>query len=700
MVSTSLTILATCLVTPAGPRAAEAAHAHSAGVENSYDVVVYGGTASGVVAAVQAKRLGKTVALIELGKHLGGLTSGGLGATDIGNKAAIGGTAREFYRRVAQHYDRPEAWKYQTRESYRSNRQRADETEMWTFEPHVAERILREMIREADVPVFFGERLDLKNGVVKSAGRVESITMESGRQFRAKMFIDATYEGDLMAEAGVSYTVGREANATYAETLNGVQTKNATHHQFIKPVDPYLKPGDPSSGLLPGIDPNGPGEEGAGDHRVQTYNLRICATDVSENRRPWPKPADYDPLKYELLLRNFEAGDHRVPWNPILMPNRKTDSNNNYAVSTDYIGQNYQYPDGDYATRDRIIAEHLSYTAGLMWTLANSPRVPEQVRRHFNEWGLAKDEFLDNDNWPHQLYVREARRMVSDYVMTQHNCQGRAVADDSVGLAAYTMDSHNTQRCVKDGRVLNEGDVQVGGFSPYPISYRSIVPREKECTNLFVPVCLAATHISYGSIRMEPVFMVLGQSAASAACHAIDERVPVQRIDFAKLRERLIADKQILAWTGPATSARTGLDPKKLPGIVIDDRDAELTGDWSHSSSIAGFVGTDYLHDGNEGKGDKRVRFKLAIKTAGRYEVRVSYTSNPNRATNVPVTIRHADGTTSRTVNQKSKPDAADGFMRVGTYRFTADAESYVEISNAETDGHVIVDAVQLLPVQ
>jgi hypothetical protein len=497
----------------------------------------------------------------------------------------------------------------------------------------------------------------------------------------------------------VSYTVGREDNDKYGETLNGVQTKNATHHQFIKPIDPYVKPGDPTSGLLPGIDPNGPGEEGGGDHRVQTYNLRLCATDVPENRRPWPKPADYDPLKFELLLRNFEAGDHRVPWNPILMPNRKTDSNNNFAVSTDYIGQNYAYPDGDYATRERIIAEHLSYTAGLMWTLANSPRVPEQIRRHFQEWGLSKDEFNDNDNWPHQLYVREARRMVSDYVMTQHNCQGRAVAEDSVGLAAYTMDSHNTQRYVKDGRVLNEGDVQVGGFSPYPISYRSIVPSESECSNLFVPVCLSATHISYGSIRMEPVFMVLGQSAASAACQAIDERVPVQRIDFAKLRVRLLADKQILAWTGPITPARSGLDPKKLPGIVLDDTQAELTGDWSHSSSIAGFVGTDYLHDHNEGKGDKLARFKFTIRAAGRYHVRVSFTPNPNRATNVPVTIRHAEGTTRRVVNQRLKPDAPDGFMRLGTYHFAPDTEAFVEISNADTDGHVIVDAVQLVPV-
>lgn len=493
-----------------------------------YEVVVYGGTSSGVVAAVKVAGLGKSVVLIEPGKHLGGLTSGGLGATDIGNKQVIGGMSREFYRRVGKAYGRDEAW---------------------TFEPHVAERIFNQMIRAAQVPAIFGERLDLVRGVNKRERRIDAIVMESGRTFHSKMFIDATYEGDLMATAGVTYHVGRESNATYDETLNGVQTRHAVHHQFIKPVDPYVAPGDPSSGLLPGINPEGPGAEGSGDHRVQAYCFRLCTTDVPRNRRPWPKPDDYDPLRYELLLRNFEAGDQRVPWHPVMMPNRKTDTNNNHAVSTDYIGMNYDYPDGDYATRERIIREHESYQKGLMWTLANSPRVPEKVRAHFRTWGLARDEFTDNDNWPHQLYVREARRMVSDYVMTQHHCQGRRVAEDSVGLAAYTMDSHNMQRYVdENGQVRNEGDVQVGGFPPYPISYRSIVPKRSECTNLLVPVCLSASHIAFGSIRMEPVFMVLGESAATAAVQALEADLDVQAIEYDRLAARLLADGQILRW--------------------------------------------------------------------------------------------------------------------------------------------------------
>jgi hypothetical protein len=493
-----------------------------------YDVVVYGGTSGGVVAAVKVARLGRQVVLIEPGRHVGGLSSSGLGATDIGNKQAIGGMAREFYRRVGRAYGQDEAW---------------------TFEPHVAEQVFTEMLREAGVPVVFGECLDLAQGTKKDGTRLTAILMESGRTFRGRVFIDATYEGDLMATAGVTYHVGREGNALYGETLNGVQVAHAVQHQFVQPVDPYVVPGDPNSGLLPGIDRTGPGAEGTGDQRVQAYCFRLCATDVPENRRPWPRPADYAPLQYELLLRNFEAGDERVPWHPVMMPNRKTDANNNFAVSSDYIGMNYAYPDGDYAARARIIRAHESYQKGLMWTLANSPRVPEKIRAYFSTWGLARDEFTDNDNWPRQLYVREARRLVADYVMTQHDCEGRRRVTDSVGLAAYTMDSHNVQRYVDEaGHMRNEGDVQVGGFRPYPISYRSIMPRSSECSNLLVPVCLSASHIAYGSIRMEPVFMVLGESAATAAVLALDAGVDIQAIDLDRLTARLVADGQILDW--------------------------------------------------------------------------------------------------------------------------------------------------------
>ncbi len=380
------------------------------------------------------------------------------------------------------------------------------------------------------------------------------------------------------------------------------------------------------------------------------------------------------------------------------MPNRKTDCNNNFAFSTDDIGANYDYPDGDYATRARIWKEHVDYQKGLMWTLANHPRVPDKVRRHFQTWGLSRDEFTDTDNWPHQLYVREARRMVGAYVMTEHNCRGSRRAEDSVGLAAYTMDSHNTQRYVtREGHVLNEGDVQVGGFPPYPISYRSMVPKAAECTNLLVPVCLSASHISYGSIRMEPVFMVLGQSAGTAAVLAIEEDVTVQKVDYGKLKERLLREGQILDWTGPRREG--GIDAKKLAGIVLDDGAAERQGFEQTSSAIPPYVGDGYRHDGGHDRGRQRARYTPELPKAGKYEVRISYSPGSNRASNVPVIVHHAESETTLTVNQRKAPTLDRAFVSLGTFRFDKGKTGYVEIRNTDADGHVIIDAVQWLPV-
>ncbi len=667
-----------------------------------YDVVVYGGTAGGVAAAVQVRRMGKTAILIEPGRHLGGLTSGGLGATDIGNKSAIGGIAREFYRRINKHYDQPDSWKQEQPEKYRSGRQVGGEDTMWTFEPHVAERILADMAQQADVTVVLMERLDLKSGVSRQANRIQTIRMESGKVYAGHCFIDATYEGDLMAVAGVSYHVGRESNSTYGETLNGVQTKNATHHQFVPGVDPFVIQGDPKSGLLPGIHAGPPGEEGSGDIRVQAYNFRMCLTDVAANRIPFAKPADYDERRFEILLRNFEAGENRTPWSLILMPNRKTDINNNHGFSTDNIGMSYDWPESGHATREKIFQEHLSYQRGLMWTLVSHPRVPEKIRREVRHWGLCKDEFPDGDGWPYQLYVREARRMISEYVMTQHNCQGRTVAEDPVGLAAYTMDSHNVQRYVDAaGQVRNEGDVQVGGFPPYRIAFRSIRPKEEQCGNLLVPVCLAASHIAYGSIRMEPVFMVLAQSAATAACQAIDEQVSVQRIDYSKLKSRLVADQQVLDWTALSSARQSSVEPSDLPGLVFDDDAMKREGNWSSSRSIGGFVGSCYWHDSHQGQGTKRAVFVGSVKKPGRYEVRLSYTASSNRATNVLVKVQHADGETTVKVNQKKSPPIENRFVSLGTFQFVADVERrLVTISNEAADGHVIADAIQLLPAK
>jgi hypothetical protein len=385
-------------------------------------------------------------------------------------------------------------------------------------------------------------------------GAIREIVMESGKVFRARMFIDASYEGDLMAKAGVSYKIGREANSTWNETLDGVRAQTPKH-QFTVPVDPYRVPGDATSGLLPFMQAGDGGTPGEGDKCVQTYNFRLCYTKNPQNRLPIQPPPKYDVARFELLARYLEAlvASGLTPkmaefWNPIWMPNGKTDINNNGGFSTDFIGANYNYPDGNYAMREQIWKAHEDYVRGFVYFMATSPRVPTSIREEMKQWGPAKDEFMDTDHFPNQLYVREARRMVSDYVMTEKNCRGQVKAEDSVALGAYGMDSHNCQRLVKDGHAQNEGDVQVAGFPPYPVSYRSIVPKAGQCRNLLVPVCLSATHIAYGSIRMEPVFMILGQSAATAAVMAMERDLTVQEVNYAQLRERLLQDKQVLEW--------------------------------------------------------------------------------------------------------------------------------------------------------
>ena len=494
------------------------------------DVCVFGATSAGVAAAVEAAREGRKSVLTEFGGHLGGMTSGGLSQTDIGNKGAIGGLARDFYQRMGRHYGTNEAWK---------------------LEPSVAERVFNDMLAEAGVTVFFHQRL---YSVQTNHARIQSITMEDGAVFQARMFIDASYEGDLMAKAGVSFFVGREANAVYHETLDGIRGVTPKH-QFTVAVDPYLRTGDPSSGVLPLIEDQAPGQPGEGDHSVQAYNFRLCLTQDPTNKLPIASPGDYDPARYELLARYIEAlvaAGQKPRLSEFMhiqpMPHGKTDINNNGGISTDFIGGNTGYVEGTYAERERIWRAHEDYTRGFFYFLANSPRVPEVLKDEMRSWGLCKDEFTDAGGWPHQLYIREARRMISDYVMTENNCRYSMRVPDPIGLAAYTMDSHNCRRIVRNGRVENEGDVQVGGFPPYQISYRSMVPRESECENLLVPVCLSASHIAYGSIRMEPVFMVLGQSSAMAAGLALEEKVAVQKIQYDELSRRLLAAKQVLEW--------------------------------------------------------------------------------------------------------------------------------------------------------
>ncbi len=510
------------------------------------------------MAAVQASRMGRSVVLVAPERHLGGLSAGGLGFTDTGNKAVIGGLAREFHQRIWEHYQSPDAWRWQERAAYGNRGQGTpamdgEQRTMWTFEPHVAEQVFEDLVAEHNVAVRRDAWLDREHGVALQDGRIRSITTVSGSTFAGAAFIDATYEGDLMAAAGVSYRVGREGTAKFGEEWAGVQ-KDARHHghNFPDGVDPYLVPGDPSSGLLPRISPEPPGEDGRGDRRLQAYCFRLCLTKVPENHVPFTRPDAYDPQQYELLLRVFDTGWRETfrKFDPI--PNAKTDTNNHGPFSTDNIGMNYAYPAGSYAVREQIVQEHTGYQQGLLYFMANDPRVPSDIRAECAEWGLARDEFTDNGNWPHQLYVREARRMAGAFVMTEHECLAKREAPEPVGMGSYALDSHNVQRYVTDdGFVQNEGDIGVKPLRPYGIAYGSLTPKREEVQNLLVPVCVSSTHIAYGSIRMEPVFMILGQSAATAAVIADQHGIPVQDVDYAELRARLNQDGQVLTYTPP-----------------------------------------------------------------------------------------------------------------------------------------------------
>ena len=493
------------------------------------DLCIYGANAAGVMAAVQARRLGLSVALLNPAVQLGGLTTGGLGYTDVGNKAAIGGLALEFYRRLGAHYGK--------------------EVE-WCFEPRVAERTLGAFLTEVGVVAHHGHYVAsvVRDAAPAAAPRIRELVTTSGLRVRAAYFLDCSYEGDLLAHAGVSFTVGREGNAAHGETFNGQQV-HATH-QFTRPVDPYVVPGVAASGLLPGIDPDSSFIPGQGDRRVQAYNFRVCMTRRRDLRVPFARPSGYDRGRYELLARYFASGGGEDPFTKFdRIQGDKTDTNNHGAFSTDMIGESWDWAGADYATRERLFQAHVAYQQGYHWFMANDPAVPEKTRLAYAEWGLASDEFVATGHWPHQLYIREARRMIADLIMTEHHCFGRQTAEEVIALGAYGMDSHNCRRFVQAGAVLNEGDVQIKLPRPYGIGYRAILPRRSECANLLVPVCLGASHIAYGSIRMEPVFMGLAQSAATAAALALRSgQVAAQDVSYDELRRQLLRDGQILDW--------------------------------------------------------------------------------------------------------------------------------------------------------
>jgi hypothetical protein len=629
------------------------------------DVIVYGGTASGVIAAVAAAREGKAVLLIEPGAHLGGMVSGGLGATDTGNRAAIGGYAREFFNRVRDYY----VVKYGP-----ASQQVKDCSDGFHFEPHVAEIIFQNLIREAKVEVLYDRRHLLS--VKKTGSRIDSISVQARADGAtttcvAPVFIDASYEGDLLAMARVKYTIGREGREQYGESLAGVQAHSRAHQWSVQ-VSPF---GDDRR-LLPFVQNDPLDRAGSGDRKLQAYNYRLCMTDRADNQVPFPKPPGYDSNRFELLARYLaKRPDLKVEqlMNPVRMPNGKTDTNNNGPFSTDFIGGNWDYVEADEAGRERIRREHINYTQGFLYFLANDSRVPENLHTEMNRWGLARDEFTDCGHWPHQLYVREARRMVGAFVMTQRAITEDRAKPDAVGLGSYNTDSHHVQRVVgPDGFVLNEGDFQVG-VQPYSITYRSLTPNAEECTNLLVPVCFSASHVAYGTIRMEPVYMILGHACGIAAALAIDGETAVQQIPIGHLQKRLAAQKAVLApeQVAASPSAKSRIDPKQLAGVVVDDREAEKTGAWVSSTAITPFVGNGYVHDNNQNKGQLRIRFVPDLPQAGRYAVRFFYTPNPNRATNVPVAVHSAEGDKPLAVNER-QPIKDGQAIDLGDFAFEA----------------------------
>lgn len=517
------------------------------------DVIVYGGTSAAVSTCVQVSKMGRSVILVSPDKHLGGLSSSGLGFTDTGNKEVIGGIAREFYQLIYEHYQRPDSWNWQKQSEYGNRGQGnpaidGEKRTQWIFEPHVAEAAFEKMIGITGIKVMRDEWLNRETGVSKKNGKIISIKTLSGKLFKGKIFIDATYEGDLMAASGVKYTVGREANNVYGETWNGVQ-KGVFHHghYFKDPVSPYKIPGDPSSGLLPRQSAETPGENGTGDKKIQAYCFRLCLTQHPDNKVPITKPDGYDSTQYELLVRVSETR-----WNEFFgkydpVPNLKTDVNNHGPFSYDNIGMNWDYPEASYERRKEIINEHILYQKGLLYFMATDKRLPESVRETMNKWGYAKDEFADNSYWPYNIYVREARRMIGEYVMTENDVLGKRNVPRSIGMGSYTMDSHNVQRYVTpEGFVQNEGDLGVGPDRPYQIDLGSILPKKEDCLNLLVPVAVSSSHIAFGSIRMEPVFMILGQSAGTIAVMSLESKRGLHDLKYEDVKKRLQAYGQIL----------------------------------------------------------------------------------------------------------------------------------------------------------
>ncbi|WAC40098.1 FAD-dependent oxidoreductase [Pedobacter sp. SL55] len=639
--------------------------------EISVDVCIYGGTSAGVIAAYTAAKSGKNVIVVEPGSRLGGLSAGGLGMTDIGNKYVVSGLALDFYRKLGTHYG---------------------SFESWIFEPKVALQIFNDYIKQAKVEVLYNKQLvsAVKSGKTITEIAVANTATKTARllKIKAKVFLDCTYEGDLMAKAGVSYFVGREDNSTYGETLSGVQLLK--QHQLPDGVDPYVEKGNPSSGLLWGINNEALKPNGTGDKKVQAYNFRITLTNDPKNLVEITKPDNYDPKRYELLIRQKEI----QPWKGLndvfiwsLMPNQKTDINNRNGMSTDMIGANWDYPEADYAKRKQFIKAHEDYTKGLLYFVGNDPRIPDFIRKEMKTWGYPKDEYEDNGNWSPQLYIREARRMVSDVVMNQNHCQGREVVSDEIAFAAYTMDSHNCDRLVVNGMAKNEGNVEVGGFPPFPISYRAIVPKRNEVDNLLVPVCMSASHIAFGSIRMEPVFMVLAQSAAVAAVIAIDQKIAIQDVDVNAIKAILKSNPKA-----------DGRKPDVISSVA-DEKHIAITGNWEKIATKG--YGKYYLVRSSAST-EASVKFGFDHKAQpGKYKAYYYYPKGEKDAAEIDLELYNGKEKKSISLNLKEvkiQGQTTSIWVEIGEFDFDFSANAYLKLTNNYAKGDIAANAVLLVP--
>jgi hypothetical protein len=642
------------------------------------EVCVYGATVGGVSAACSAARLGKKVVLVEEGRHVGGMTSSGIGTTDFGSREAIGGFALEFYQRMGKRYRKSEAW---------------------TFEPHVAEQELRAMIQSSGV-VFYAEHRLVQ--VKKQLATLSEMVTDNGDVFRARVFIDASYEGDLMAKAGVKYTVGREGNALYGENHNGVQGSSGMH-QFALPLDPFINPGDPKSGLLALADPAPIGKKGEADAGVPAYCFQICVTRDPENRLPLDPPATYNPVRYELLgryIQSVQTSGRNLGVDSFFefqkVAPEKYVVKNYGPLSSDYVGRSAAYPEATPEARAVIRKEHEDYLRGLFAFLRTDRRVPVSVRKELLNWGLCKDEFSETAGWPPALYVREARRMVSSVVITEKNCRGEVPVEDPIGVASNRGDLADCHRRLVKGTVRNEGAVRLG-VMPFGISYRAITPKVEECANLLVPVCPSASHVAHASLRAEPTLMTLGQAAGTAASLAIDQFALVQQVKYEDLRKALLAGGAVLEFVDHEQESKRRAAEAGNPamGVTLDDLQGQVTGAWLDGKNAAtARAGTGYIHDGNTRKGALSIVWEPEIAEPGRYEILVLFPAGAGRAHNVPVTLDVGGKRTKREVDQNDPT----GAVSIGVFDLPKGRQTKITLSNEATSGHVVADAVQILP--